>query len=428
MICRLSLSISLLISSLNILAQHGYKTGESVQNIQIKTILNSTITEPSLDKLKGKLTIIDFFGTWCIPCMKALPHLETISKKYPDVSILLVSNETEDRIRKFLIKRSDITLPLIIDKEDIFTKLFQPPSYPYSVILGEDGKIITTLQAAELDELQVEKWLKGQNKLHVMKPNQQNTPINSTNQIPHPSKQPSLISATKKLIQLSQDFVYAAKTGENVVDLKNSLAAIRLKDLQQELVTDDERKAFWINLYNGFTQILLKQDPGKYKTRKIFFTSKQIKVAGIDWSLDEIEHGLLRHSKIKWSLGYLGKLFPSKLERSLRVSKLDFRIHFSLNCGAKSCPPIAFYVPSTLNGQLDMATKAYLSTETEYDSILNEIKLPAILGWFRGDFGGRRGMLRILKNTGLVSKDKFPHISFKKYDWTLYLDNYKTNS
>ncbi|MEP7080623.1 MAG: DUF547 domain-containing protein, partial [Ginsengibacter sp.] len=195
--------------------------------------------------------------------------------------------------------------------------------------------------------------------------------------------------------------------------------------LATTLSNDDLRKAFWINLYNGFTQYFLKKDPGRYKSRGKFFKSKQINVAGTDWSLDQIEHDILRRSKIKWSLGYLNKIFVSKKIKKLRVDKLDYRIHFALNCGAKSCPPIAFYDPNHINQQLDVATRAYLTGEADYDSTNNKLELPAIMGWFRRDFKGKKNMLKLLKKLDIVPQDKFPRISFKKYDWNLYLNNYK---
>ncbi|MEO7044118.1 MAG: DUF547 domain-containing protein, partial [Ferruginibacter sp.] len=191
---------------------------------------------------------------------------------------------------------------------------------------------------------------------------------------------------------------------------------------------DDEKKAFWINLYNGYTQVILKQDAGKYKDRGKFFKSKQIEIAGKKFSLDDIEHGILRHSKIKWSLGYLNKIFPGKTEKKLRVAELDYRIHFALNCGAKSCPPIAFYNPENLDHQLDIATKAYLMGESNYDIVKDIVYVPTLMSWFRRDFGGKKGIKKLLKKIGLISFESNPKIKFKKYDWNLFLDHYKTEN
>jgi hypothetical protein len=228
-----------------------------------------------------------------------------------------------------------------------------------------------------------------------------------------------------QLIEVSQSLLLAAKTKEPT----GSFAAILQKtapgELQKQLVTDDQKKAFWINIYNAYTQIILSKNPDQYKKRSRFFGSRQIIIAGRRLSLDDIEHGILRHSKIKWSLGYFNKLFPSSFEKENRVEKLDYRIHFSLNCGAKSCPPIAFYKPEQLNKQLDMATRVYLKGEAEYKEAANDVYLPALMSWFRRDFGGKKKMNTLLTDLSIIPAGKNPSVHFKKYDWNLYLENYK---
>lgn len=229
-------------------------------------------------------------------------------------------------------------------------------------------------------------------------------------------------------IHVSQNFLYAAKTGDSTAAYLDTLKNANEDLLATELNTDGKKLSFWLNLYNGFTQVILKKNPNQYKTRNSFFSSKQIDVAGHLISLDLIEHGILRHSKIKWGEGYLGKVFPSAFEKKFRVEKLDYRIHFALNCGAKSCPPIAFYDPDQIDKQLTVAVKTYLKGECAYDQAKNTVNVPALMGWFRHDFGGKKHILEILKQNEIVPADSKPTIQFKKYDWSLYLDNYKSEN
>ena len=227
-------------------------------------------------------------------------------------------------------------------------------------------------------------------------------------------------------IQLSQDFLYAARTGDSTSLYLDTLKNADVDNLALTLNSDTKRLAFWLNLYNGFTQIILKKNPEQYKTRGSFFSSKQIFIAGQQLSLDDIEHGILRRSKIKWSMGYLNDWFPSSFEKKFRVDKLDYRIHFALNCGAKSCPPIAFYEPEQIEKQLTVATSTYLTGESTYDANANTVSVPALMGWFRNDFGGKENMLKILRKNRVIPEGTKPEINFKKYDWSLYLDNYKS--
>ena len=227
--------------------------------------------------------------------------------------------------------------------------------------------------------------------------------------------------------RLSQQLLYAVKTGSDSVD--TYMKPLQVADalaLQAQLSTESLKKAFWLNIYNTYVQWLLQKDPERYKSRHSFFTSRQILIAGKMLSLDDIEHGILRRSKIKWSLGHLNKLFPGKFEKGFRAQAVDYRIHFALNCGAKSCPPIAYYDPEKIDAQLEMATKNYLRSEVELDTGKNVAYLPAIMGWFRADFGGKKGMRALLKKHSLLQNKK-PAIRFKKYDWELFLNNYNTD-
>lgn len=230
----------------------------------------------------------------------------------------------------------------------------------------------------------------------------------------------------KNYVKISQDFIEAAKYGDTTtVSLIEAIAKADEKELLAQLGTDDLKKAFFINLYNGFTNYALKKDPEKYKSRNSFFKSKQFIVAGNKLSLDMIEHGFLRKSSIKLSYGKLSKLFPTQLEKKYRVEKVDYRIHFSLNCGAKSCPPIFSYDPAKINGQLDVATKSYLSNDARYDKDKNTLHLPILMSWFRGDFGNKKGILKICEDLKIIPKGTKPKLKYNDYDWSLFLENFK---
>ncbi|MBD0279664.1 MAG: DUF547 domain-containing protein [Flavisolibacter sp.] len=230
---------------------------------------------------------------------------------------------------------------------------------------------------------------------------------------------------TINYISTSQSLLYAVRTSESTQHYIHDVQTANISVLQQQLSTDAQRKAFWLNIYNAYVQKLLQEAPERYKKRNAFFTDKQIVIAGKRLSLDDIEHGILRRSKIKWSLGYFNKLFPDTYEKKFRVDSVDYRIHFALNCGAKSCPPIAYYAPEKIEQQLELATKNYLKNEVTYNREENIVYVPAIMGWFRADFGGKKGIKKLLEKHALLPAGVNPVIKFKPYDWTLFLNNYK---
>lgn len=227
------------------------------------------------------------------------------------------------------------------------------------------------------------------------------------------------------LNNLSQDFLYAVKTGENPEQFVQELTTVTQDQLMQELDTDAKKIAFWLNVYNGFAQWELKQNPELYKNRKKFYKLQNIEINNEKWSLDDIEHGILRQGQNGKLFGLLPQLSARVLEKQCRPKKLEPRIHFALNCGAKACPPVRFYEPDKLDFQLNMATGNYLSQEVSYDSETNVVAVPAIFKWFKGDFGGKQGIIDFLKTYQALPEEATPIIQFKVYDWSLEVGNFE---
>jgi len=223
-----------------------------------------------------------------------------------------------------------------------------------------------------------------------------------------------------KLVEISQNLLQAAKTKNGVFNNVKHLSTLSLGQLLISLETDEKKKTFWINIYNSFAIILLQPNPKIILNplkRKKFFNKKQIVIAGIYFSLNDIEHNILRKSRIWWSKGYLKKYFVNELEKNLRVVKLDPRIHFALNCGGMGCPPIRFYEVKKINQQLDIATQAFLFSEAKNDKKTNTIQLSKLFNWYIGDFGGKNGIIKFLKSYKIIGATENPHIIYSSYNW-----------
>lgn len=294
----------------NAIIQNGLKVGSVPPNIEVNKVLNYPSAKASFKDLQNKITIVDFFGTWFVRCLRALPHLTKIKQKFKnDIRIVLVSDESEAQLTKFIKARSGFSFPVIVDENHQWNNLFQPPSLPYTVVINKSGKIISITEAELITETDIKNWLSDTDFVistgMIVVKTESNLSAKSTTR-----------KIADKTVQLSQDFIYTAKAGDAIDDISKNLDH---QTLLSYLNSDKTNKAFWINLYNGYTQVALKGNPDKYKNRNTFFRSKNIDVAGKKFSMDKIEHGILRHSKVKWSLGYFNKLFPSKTEKHLRV-------------------------------------------------------------------------------------------------------------
>ncbi|MFT7351746.1 MAG: hypothetical protein ACI9XR_001505 [Flavobacterium sp.] len=223
----------------------------------------------------------------------------------------------------------------------------------------------------------------------------------------------------KTSVQLAEELLLAIKKNEEYDALVETLAKIELSKLKQDLNTENKKKSFWINCYNAFYQIEILKDNSKtvYRNKTICIGNQKI-------SLDEIEHGILRKGKFVIGFGYLNNPLYSGFIKNLQVLELDYRIHFALNCGAISCPAIAFYTSENLDKELDLAMHSFLLSETTLDEKQKTIITSKLLYWYLGDFMGKKGIKEIVSSVFKINLNTYK-LQFTNYDWTPKLKNFR---
>lgn len=233
--------------------------------------------------------------------------------------------------------------------------------------------------------------------------------------------QPQALGSTSvEPISLSELFLSTIAAGESTTAILEDYTQMDAKYLSEQLDTEEKKLVFWMNTYNAFIQDLLIKDPSLYEDRGSFFSKKRMVIAGKEMSFDDIEHGVIRSSRWKLSLGYLRNPFAAKHIRLWRTKAPDGRIHFALNCGATSCPPVRIYHVGSLDGQMDDSARIYLKRTTEIEG--NTVTVTPLMSWFRGDFGGKKGVIEdYLIPYGIISADLDANIEYGDYDWTLEL-------
>lgn len=229
--------------------------------------------------------------------------------------------------------------------------------------------------------------------------------------------------STIDLIDLSRNLLEDAYGKKDVSTFLAQLETLPLSEFVEQLNTDKKKKSFWINIYNAFIKIHLSENPRYYDDRRSFFKLPLIPIAQEKMSFAQIEHGILRRSQLEYFLGYITNPFPSKREKSLRVDERDFRIHFALNCGAKSCPPVAIYSAEHLDNELDKMAMAFLQKFSTHDIDENIVTTTSLFAWFKGDFNGGKGIREILVKYKICPTTDV-RVNTSPYDWTLDVENY----
>jgi hypothetical protein len=168
-----------------------------------------------------------------------------------------------------------------------------------------------------------------------------------------------------------------------------SLRSLTFLEISQ--LTEKNRFSFFVNLYNVLilhATCVLGTPADNPIARTSFFngsTGAIYQIGGYDFSADDIEHGILRANHphpSQTSSSY----FPSQDPRAvLSLKSLDPRLHFILNCGARSCPPIKI-LSGDPEEALRLASSAYLDGEVRVDLLQNKLFLPRLSLWYGADF------------------------------------------
>lgn len=109
----------------------------------------------SLEDLKGKPTVLNFWASWCTPCREEAATLEDASRKYSgEVQFVGVDiQDTEDNARAFL-EEFDVTYPIVLDYDRTLASELGVPPLPQTFFIDADGNLLGSEAGEELGQAQ----------------------------------------------------------------------------------------------------------------------------------------------------------------------------------------------------------------------------------------------------------------------------------
>ena len=172
----------------------------------------------------------------------------------------------------------------------------------------------------------------------------------------------------------------------------------QLQKINTQKLNEKARLAFYINLYN-------------LTTLKVIADNYPIK------SIKDIKGGKI------WDIGLMvlnGKSYSlNELENQLiRGQYKEPRIHFLINCGAKSCPPLhtEAFTEKNIDELMDKRTRQFINDVLSNTITPKQIKISKIFDWYQTDFGNLVSFINRYSKTKVLNNAK---ISFMDYDWDL---------
>lgn len=167
--------------------------------------------------------------------------------------------------------------------------------------------------------------------------------------------------------------------------------------------SSNEKKAYYINCYNAY---MIKFILTKYPVS----SPKDVKFSGKDvWHFRMVQVGPQKYDL-------------TQVEDNILRRMGDPRIHFAINCGAKSCPKLLneAYDPEKLSAQLSSVTKKFLANKTHNELSPKKVKISKIFEWYAEDFNKNgETLIKFLNKYSDVTINADAKVEFKEYNWAL---------
>ena len=118
----------------------GLNPGDKAPEISLKDFNGKEI---SLEVYKGKTILLNFWASWCQPCIEEAPELEQLYRNLKDKDFVIIGiavDDDEEAVKEF-IKKYSITYPILNDSKSKISRKYKTKGYPESFVIDKQGKL-----------------------------------------------------------------------------------------------------------------------------------------------------------------------------------------------------------------------------------------------------------------------------------------------
>lgn len=144
------------------------RIGEKVPDYIFSECLNNGSKEIALNKLKGKVILLEFWATWCSPCISEMKKLDVLQKQFQDELIIIaISDEKISRLQKYV---NSTQTNLKIASDSVHRAIFPYKIIPHSILIDKDGIVRAITNPENLNKKIIENLIKS-NRIDVVEKN-----------------------------------------------------------------------------------------------------------------------------------------------------------------------------------------------------------------------------------------------------------------
>ncbi len=114
---------------------------EQIGKVAPQFVVKDSDRTVDLAKLRGKVVVLNFWASWCAPCLEELPSLEALQRTLPQVTILAISTDEDTTAYKNFLLQHHVDLLTVQDAAQTSNPLYGTYRYPETYIIDKNGII-----------------------------------------------------------------------------------------------------------------------------------------------------------------------------------------------------------------------------------------------------------------------------------------------
>jgi len=125
----------------NTMQEHIVDVGDTAPNF---TVTTESGMKMALDHFGGKVLLLNFWATWCAPCVQEVPSLNELQKRLGNSGLVVlgVSVDRSENAYKTFLKRFSIAFPTTRDPEENISNSYGTFKFPESYLIDKNGKVL----------------------------------------------------------------------------------------------------------------------------------------------------------------------------------------------------------------------------------------------------------------------------------------------
>ena len=110
------------------------------------TLTDVNGVQHSLKEYRGKTVLLNFWATWCVPCVAEMASLERLSKVLAEKNFMILGvnvddSEHDDQVKEFIASKG-LTFPILRDRETSIPDVYKVTGFPETFLIGPDGRFL----------------------------------------------------------------------------------------------------------------------------------------------------------------------------------------------------------------------------------------------------------------------------------------------